>query len=490
MKTSIIKSIFFVSLFTVFVSCEKNYLDVNTDPNHPLELKPKQILPAAIGHTAYVMGNDYQILGGYWSQFWTQGPTGNQYNVYDQYLISNTTFDRQWSDLYASPLMDFNDIIRLSAGGNTKYSGISYIMQAYTYQVLTDLHGDVPFTDALQAESGVYAPHYDSQEKIYDGLITLIDKGIAAITSYAGDDVYPQEDDFIYGGDMDLWIRFANTLKLRVYMRQSEIRPNVAQAGIQQLIADGAQFIGDGEDAAMLFYDANFNQNPLYMQIVSLGSFNVLASNTALNYLKSNNDPRIDAFYRPATSGDSVGLQNGINQGEGKLPGFGGQTVVSGWFSKPSFTVAGPESPVFFLSAAESYFLQAEAVTRGWMSGDAKALYESGVNASFAYWGFDPADAAAYLAQPAIAFPDAGTQADKIKAIITQKWISMCGSECVEAWNEWRRTGYPDFLVISATSQIGNRFPSILFYPNSEQTLNPNTPAQHVITDKVWWDVN
>ncbi|HNP49257.1 MAG TPA: SusD/RagB family nutrient-binding outer membrane lipoprotein, partial [Bacteroidia bacterium] len=70
------------------------------------------------------------------------------------------------------------------------------------------------------------------------------------------------------------------------------------------------------------------------------------------------------------------------------------------------------------------------------------------------------------------------------------KWISMCGSECAEAWNEWRRTGYPDFFVVSATSQIGNNFPSIIFYPNSEQTLNPNTPPQHVITDKVWWDVN
>lgn len=490
MKLSIIKSIVLGSCLMAFVSCEKNYLDVNKDPNHPHVLVPKQILPAAIGHTAYVMGNEYQVIGGYWAQYWTQGPTGNQYNGYDQYLISNTTLDRPWSDLYSSPLTDFQDIIRLSSGTNDKYVGISCIMQAYIYQVLTDLHGSVPFSEALKAEAGVYAPHYDSQQSIYDGLIPLIDKGIAAINSYAGDDINPQEDDFIYGGDMDLWIRFANTLKLRIYMRQSEIRPNVAQAGIQAMVANGDQFISDGEDAAMLFYDANFNQNPLYMQIVSLGSFNILASNTALNFLRNNNDPRVDVFYRHATSGDSAGTHNGINQGEGKLPGYGGQDVVSGWFSKPSFTVAGPESPVIFLSAAESYFLQSEAVIRGWMPGDAKALYESGVTASFTYWGLDPAEAATYIAQPAIAFPDAGTQADKIKSVITQKWISMCGSECAEAWNEWRRTGYPDFFVVSATSQIGNNFPSIIFYPNSEQTLNPNTPPQHVITDKVWWDVN
>ena len=77
-----------------------------------------------------------------------------------------------------------------------------------------------------------------------------------------------------------------------------------------------------------------------------------------------------------------------------------------------------------------------------------------------------------------------------MEAIITQKWVSMNGTQSAEAWSEWRRTGYPDFFIVSIASQIGNTFPQTLLYPNSEQTLNPNTPPQHAITDKVWWDVN
>jgi len=494
MKKSILYSIKpSIAIFALLIisSCQKDYLDVNTDPNHPAVVQTKQLLPTAIAHTAYVMGDQYQILGGYWSQYWTQGPTGSQYFIYDQYLITNTTFDIPWSDLYNASLEDFKNIIQLSESGksgNAKYAGISYIMQAYIYQVLTDLHGDTPFSESLKGDEGIYAPHFDSQQKVYDGLIPLIDKGIAAINSYRGDDPDPSDDDLIYGGDTDEWIKFANTLKLKIYMRQSEIRPGVAQAGIAAMATAGAEYLSAGDDAEMQFFDATFNQNPLYAQIVSLGSFNILASNTALNYLRQYNDPRVDAFYRTATSGDSAGTHNGINQGEGKLPNFGGPDVVSGWFSKPSFVIAGPTSPVVFMSAAESNFLQSEAAIRSWTSDDAQALYESGITASFTRWGFSASDASTYFTQDSIAFPAAGTTQQKIRSVITQKWISMDGTECAEAWSEQRRTGYPD-LQPSISSQLGgNQLPGILLYPNSEQTLNPNTPPQHRVTDHVWWD--
>lgn len=490
MKTSTIKSIILIVGLFFLSSCEKDYLDVNKNPNEPEQVEAKQILPAAIAHTAYVMGNEYQIIGGFWAQYWTQGPTGSQYSIYDQYLISNTTFDLPWTDLYSGPLADLQDIIRKTENGNSKYAGVSCILQAYIYQVLTDLYGDIPFSQALQAESGVFTPAFDKQSDIYDGLIPLIDRGINLINSYAGDDLYPMDDDFIYHGDMSLWLKFANTLKLKIYMRQSEIRPSIAQAGIATISANGIGFLEETEDAEMPFSDVVFGQNPLYMQILALGSFNILASNSGLQYLISNNDPRVDVYYRPATSGDSAGLHQGINQGEGKLPNFGGPDVVSGWFSKPGFVIAGPESPVVFMSAAESYFLQSEAVARGWITGDAKGLYESGITASFTRWGLNAADAVSYYSQPDIDFPLAGNLQDQIEAIITQKWVSMNGTQSSEAWTEWRRTGYPSFLIVSLISQIGNEFPGILLYPNSEQTLNPNTLPQHNVRDKVWWDVN
>ncbi|MBP6333922.1 MAG: SusD/RagB family nutrient-binding outer membrane lipoprotein [Bacteroidia bacterium] len=490
MKISSIKLTLLISGMLMLSSCEKDFLDVNKNPNEPEQVEAKQILPTAIAHTAYVIGNDYQIIGGYWAQYWTQGPTGSQYSIYDQYLISNTTFDRSWTDLYSSCLMDLEDVVRKTENGNSKYAGVACILQAYIYQVLTDLHGDIPFSEALKAENGNYTPKYDAQSVVYDGLIPLIDKGIALIDAYSGDDFYPQEDDFLYHGDMDLWKKFANTLKLKIYMRQSEIRPGTSQAGIALLAANGIGFLSETEDTEMPFTDDVFGQNPFYMQIAALGSFNVLASNSGMNYLRDNNDPRIDVFYRTATSGDSAGTHNGINQGQGKEPGFGGPDVVSGWYSKPSFVIAGPESPVVFMSAAESYFLQAEAVARGWLAGNAKSLYESGITASFTRWGLDATDAATYYSQANIDFPSGGTMQDQVKAIVTQKWVSMNGTQSAEAWSEWRRTGYPDFLIVSMSSQIGNEFPGVLLYPNSEQTLNPNTPIQHNVKDKVWWDVN
>ena len=169
-------------------------------------------------------------------------------------------------------------------------------------------------------------------------------------------------------------------------------------------------------------------------------------------------------------------------------------------YSKPGPAIGGPitaddpnggaDAPVIFLSAAESYFLQAEAIARGWGTGDAKEMYENGIASSFIFWNLSDADINDYLGQAAIQFPAAGSAEQQVKAIITQKWASMCGTENIEAWTEWRRTGYPDFFVISKTSSIGAKFPTRILYPDSEVTSNPNTPPQKTVSDKVWWDVN
>jgi hypothetical protein len=164
-------------------------------------------------------------------------------------------------------------------------------------------------------------------------------------------------------------------------------------------------------------------------------------------------------------------------------------------WSKPGPDVGGPEAgggdaAVVLMSAAESYLLQAEAVARGWATGDAKTLYENAVKASFEYWGLSAAEATTYLSGSAVAYPAAGSLEQKIDAIITQKWVSMNGTQNLEAWTEWRRTGYPDIFQVSGTSNIGNVFPVRILYPDSEISRNPNTPAQKSVTDKVWWDVN
>jgi hypothetical protein len=474
-----------------FASCKKDYLDVNTDPNNPVKVSIDLVLPTTQAFTAYNMGNPYQILGGFWGQYWTQGPTGSQFTAYDQYTITSASFDRQWINMYSGPLNDLRYIVEQgTAGGQKNYVAVAKIMQAYVFQIMTDLHGDIPFSDALKGGEGVIAPKFDSQKDVYEGLIRLVNDGLALIdeTSTA----HPGADDLFFGGDMEKWTRFGNTVKLRIYLRQAYVQPTVAENGIKAMYTANAKFLNEGDDAEVQFSNTTFNEHPLYAFIHSIGEFNILASRTALNYLINNNDPRADQFYLRATAAPNAGNHFGIVQGNGRnLPNPA--TLSDRQFSKPGPAVGGPgggASPVVLMSAAESYFLQAEAVARGWGTGNAKQLYENGVKTSFHRWGFTDAGFNTYIAQPAVQFPVAGTIDNMVKAIIFQKWVSMCGTENVEAWTEWRRTGYPDIFTVSLTSNIGARFPVRLLYPDSEVSANPNTPTQKPVTEKVWWDVN
>lgn len=483
------------AIFTIS-SCEKNYLDVNTDPNNPTEVTVDLVLPNGLGSTAYDLGNGFQILGGLWGQIWTQGPTASQYRGQEQYSINNTDYDNNWQNVFSTPLINYKYLVDEGMEtGRKNYAAIGKIMMAYSFQYMTDLHGDIPFSEALQAESGNIKPKYDSQQDIYDGLIKLADEGIALIDENTTD--HPGADDLLYHGDMTQWRKFAQTLKLKIYLRQAYVRPAVAEAGIKAMYSAGATFLSDEDEASVEFTTTLFNQNPLFSTFQTLTTANLIASNTALQYLIDNNDPRVDVFYTRATAAPSAGNHAGINQGNGpNLPG--NQNANS--YSKPGPAVGGPETvsvpdggadaPVIFMSAAESYFLQAEAVVRGWGTGNAENLYNKGIESSFERWGFTANEAEDYRTQANIAFPAAGSIEQKIKSVIFQKWVSFNGTENLEAWTEWRRTGYPDIFTVSLTSSIGNKFPVRILYPDSEVSRNPNTPPQKAVTDKVWWDVN
>jgi hypothetical protein len=479
-------------LSLLFAGCSKDYLEINDDPNNPTESTVDLALPTGLGFSAYNIGNGFQILGGLWGQYWTQGPTASQYKALDQYSINSTSFDRQWQSVYSGPLADFKYLVEEGTRTNQpNYAAIGKIMQAYMFQVLTDLHGDIPFSESLNGSANP-SPKFDSQEEVYNGLITLINDGLALIDESAPT---PAGDDFFFGGDMHLWQKFANTLKLKIYLRQVYVRPDIAQAGITALYAENAEFLDFGEDALVSFNTEVFNQNPLFATYEALTTSNLIASNTVIEYLSSTNDPRIELFFDRATAAPNTGSFVGIDQGNGANL-TGNQSANS--YSKPGPAVGGPGSagntgaaaPVIFISSAESYFLQAEATARGWGTGNAQDLYENGIAASFDHWGISEDDLNTYLAQPSIQFPAGRNLETQLKRIITEKWVSLTGTENLEGWTEWRRTGYPDIFRISLTSSIGNIFPVRLLYADSEVSRNPKTPAQKTVKDKVWWDVN
>ena len=466
----------------------KKYLDTNTNPNLSTTASPDLLLPAAQAAIGHVLGNPLQIYGSFWAQFWTQNPTSSQYRSIDQYASTTTDFDRVWRMMYADALQDIQEILTMTQAKQSlnQYTAIALLMKAYDMQLATDAFGDVPLTQA--ATPNVTNPSYTPQQQVYDSIFTYVDRAISLIDVKA--EVVPGNDDLIFQGDMEQWLRFANTLKLRAYLRLSEVAPQKAAAGIGTLSGANTLFLTD--DAQINYSTIGGNQNPLFSEMLGLGrTQNMVASETVTQFMTQNNDPRLTVFFDASTLSSGIDSVVGIKQGTYRT------NTRNDSVSYPSPVVGASgqndrsaNAPVKFMSAAESYFLQAEAVARGWLNNGktAQLLFTNGITASFGSYNVE--GATTYVgASPAAQWP-AGTT-NQIRAIIIQKWLAMTGNQGFEAFTEWRRTNYPDFFTASAASTIGaGRMPERLIYPNSEVTRNANFPGIALIYTKLWWDAN
>jgi len=486
-------------------SCKK-FLNVNNNPNQSPTATVETLLPAAELYVGTSMGVDMQIIGSIWAQYWTQTPVASQYVTFDQYAPGQDGFSNAWQNLYTAG-ENLYQLAKLADTQHKKnYTAISLLLRAYTFQVITDAWGDAPFKQALQgqyADGHLVNPKYDSQRVVYNGIIAYIDTAMSIIKQEYP--ITPAGDDLIYGGDMSKWEKFANTLKLRVLLRLSEVDPAGTQAAIDSFYATSPVFIGEGDDAAIASYGSSTaNKNPLNAEMTSttLNSIqNLAGSTTVIDSMNSNGDPRAYLFFTYLSNGTVVGIPQGkydahMLPSEYNIP----SSVTGGNASDANSSKA----PVILLSSWESFFLQAEVVARGYQaqsSGmDDAALFSAGIAANFDYplyattlsdiWGATALSD--YLASGGYwtVYPTSGTVTDKVKFIITQKWFAMCGNEGFEAWTEWRRTGYPDFFVIPPHSFLGSNRPQRFLYPTSESTTNLNFPSSGVVplTTNVWWD--
>lgn len=466
----------------------KKFLDVNENPNNPDSASPTLLLPASQAAIGQIVGNFFQIYGNIWGQYWTQNPTSSQYRTIDQYNPAATAFDRPWLVLYRNALINA-DLITKASGSSLEYTkGIAYLMKAYAFQVTTDAFGDIPVKEALQGNT-FQAPKYDAQAVVYDSVFKYIDQGMALIS--VASSASPGAQDMVFQGNMANWKAFANTLKLRAYLRLSYVDAAKAQAGVQALYATNPTFLT--VDASIKYLSTGGNENPLHNEMIGLSrTQNIVASSTAVGRFDANNDPRVARYYDLIATDATAKTERSIAQGTYNAPANNGKTV-----SPPSALVGGrannsasATAPVKFISAAESYFLQAEAVARGWTNGSGvlATLYAQGIQASFTAVG--AGDATAYIATaPDGAVALAGNTEALVKAIITQKYYAMCGFQGFEAWTEWRRTGYPSFFVQSAASTIGaGRMPLRMVYPSTEANSNANFPGVVPIYTPVWWD--
>ena len=489
------KNLLFLALLGVggLSSCEKQ-LDINTDPTRPASVSADLVLPAGTGNVAYVMGAPFNIIGNFFAQHWTESLTANQYKDYDRYRIGQNTNDRDYQTLFTGGLKNFRFVMDRAKGDSSNYAAIAGLQSAYTYQVLTDGFDKVPFTESLRGAANTQ-PKFDDGQVVYDGLITMIDDALGKInTSSTAVSVGGQ--DLIFSGDMNKWRRFGNTLKLKIYLRQIYARQTVAEAGIRGLYASGAQFLDATEDAQVTgFSSATQNGNPLYLADVNPASGivnNIIASKTSIDYLTTTNDPRIDDFFSRPGSTPALANTTAPHQGTPQGDAIRGASGAISSRSRPNLQkIAGIASPVVLMSGAESLFLQAEAALRG-LAGSAtpQALYEAGIQASFARFGRTVPTG--FLTSTDIAFDggsSAGFSERRLEQIITQKWVALNGTEGFEAWTELRRTKYPSFITGTPYSDLPNRtYAKRLIYPFTEISRNANAPAVETAEVPVWWD--
>ncbi len=476
-----IKIHYLLILNLLLSGCETD-LDINKNPDLlvPNKIPLSSELPAAITGIAGATGSYYAIIGGFWSQFWTQSAVANQYKSIDDYTLNagSSINSGGWANMYDA-LTDVRNIKRVALEEeNWNYYLIATTLEVYASQVLTDFYGEIPYSEANDA--GILNPKFESEETVYDLMVSNLKEALGKDLSTSPKGNQPGDTDFIFKGDMTKWVQFANTVLLKVYLRQTEVRESVAQSGINELYTNNASFLE--EDAVVdIFIDGDSKSNPLYesdRRQLNVGT-NLRASSTMGSYLSTNDDPRLAKFF------DGTTFQNQGDYDDGS----GSAAVV-----KLSAT-----DPVYFISLAESKFLQAEAAVRFRNGTNASALYDAGVIAAFSQWGLEAGD----LITGAYVFPNTNDN-DQIEAIITQKWISFFPGKGYESFFEYNRTGFPitssinqtdpEYIpgqfVYSIEGKTGGVFPKRIEYPIDESQRNSNTPVVKKITEPVWYDAN
>lgn len=461
-------------------SCEESLTDINQDPNGSTTANAAATFVSGSAYYGIAIDAYINELDGLLAQYVAGGP-GVALIDDERYFVQNTDYNAEWGTMYNQALSDLKYTID---NGNEAQSAIADILSCHIWQVAVDHYGSIPYSEALQGTEGILLPKYDDPKAIYDDLVA---RTMAAAELLAETDDELGEEDIFFGGDVEQWIKFANSLQLKLLMRQSI--SNAAEVGpkVAELIANGS-FIETADDiVAVPFAGASgLNYNPSFARReAGVGQFYV-ASQTIVDVMEQLEDPRLGILFDPAVkTGTIVGLKQG-NIEDVVAPSKDD-------YSFPSEIAYAEDNDVILMSHWEVYFLRAEAAMRFGTGDDEKAMFDAAVTSHFEYVG--ATDASTYLTESANYDPAASANI-KSNMIGVQKWISMLGLQEFEGWTESRRFDtadnhvfHGDIFVTPTRSTLGQGvFPTLRLYPQTETSYNPNAPASRAITDKVFWD--
>jgi len=406
----------------------------------------------------------------------TQYPEESRYNVVTR-NIANNLWDNLYRDVLGN-LKSAKDVIEadetLDAGTKSNQLAIIDIIQVYTFQLLVDTFGDVPYTDALDPLNVL--PRYDDDATIYSALITRLDAAIANLDEGSGSFT---SGDILLGGDVAGWRLFGNSLKIKLGVNLADVDPTLAQSTIESAVAAGV-ILTNEQNVTFNYAPTAPIYNPIYAQLVASNRNDYVASETIVNTLNTLEDPRRSVYFQER-DGEFVG---GINGGANDYFSF----------SAPGEIFEEPSLPAVLFEATEVNFYLAEAAARGYnVGGSAQEYYNAAITASFEFW--DVGGAEEYLAKPEVAYATA--PGDWKQKIGTQEWIAFYNRP-FEGWNEWRRLDVPSLTpAANAVPAANGQIPVRLTYPINEQTVNnanwqaaSSAIGGNTLNIKIFWDVN
>lgn len=474
-------------------SCD-NYLDINESPNDPNAslVTPNLSISAAQTGSYSVLVRRMNELGNVFMNNWGANVNSFTGGYAEEFGItmSNNFYEDVWNSLYRNTY-EYTNIINHPSTNYDHHKAIAKIMKSFYFQYLVDLYGDVPYFEAHQGSANVN-PAYDDDQAIYRDLIVQIDSALDMIDNAPATTVAVGSEDVMLGGDMDAWKKFANTLKLRILLRQST---KGATNGATTTDAATLTYLNDEfADLDNNFIDRNITINPGYSNAKDAQqnpwmNLMVNLSETTVTYRTAYNFRRASSFIAGQLN------NNPLDPRRGRLFGLVSGSVVGvtqGDASQPTGTAPLSLSPLgpglvinsaqngYVMLLAESLLLQAEAVERGFITGDAQTLFNAAITASMSHLG---ATVGTYVADVnAINGKGYTASTNKYEAIMYQKSIALNGTNGVEAWIEYTRTGFINNIPmpLGSTSPTGKK-PLRLMYPTSELASNSaNVPAQSV----------
>ncbi|MEN8250571.1 MAG: SusD/RagB family nutrient-binding outer membrane lipoprotein [Bacteroidota bacterium] len=475
-------------LITMYVvSCTEDFAEMNRNPNGATDIPTTYLLTSAqqklITINSSLGFNKTMML---WTQQWAQRETTNR----SRYDLAPTG---DWNSFYTSGIPDLVSIIELnqgefkddynSYGDNDNRIAVARIMKAWAYSLMTDAWGDIPYSQAHNRDYSF--PAYDLQSEIYPDLIKELNEAAAQIKESEPGFI---SGDLMYDGDMTKWKKFANSLRARLAVRMMKANSTLAQSELADALSSPI-FESNDDNALINFQNSDDYANPIYAEFLTQNwTFPTKMLVDTMLYL---NDPRLPIYTdttENASVDDYVGLQYGLEDAASTL-----DPNTKPKLSKIGAFIREQSFPSILMSYSELMFIKAEAAEKGWVAGDAAALYDAAITANMAFWGVDAADITTYLSEPDVVY-NAGTSDELIGL---QRWLSLY-TQGAQAYFEWRRTGQPG-LTIPATGFLFNEItemPRRYFYPITEAQLNgENLQAAQdrlsggdKLTSKIWID--